>query len=154
MSYLGLDRRLLLVGLLASAGASATPLQITVSSAWTRPAAAGMNAAGYMTIANHGHSPDRLTSAASPIAARVTLHQSRMVGAVSVMRPVEGIDVTSRGQISLAPGGVHLMLEGLKRPLQPGDRAPVTLLFQHAGPVRAWLTVRTGTEAPTPGMRM
>lgn len=153
MSHTGFGRRLFLAGLLAFAGASAAPLRITVSSAWTRPAAAGMNAAGYMTIANNGRFPDRLTGAASPIAARVSLHQSRMAGNVSVMRPLEGVDVASHGQTSLAPDGVHLMLEGLKRPLRSGDRAPVTLRFRRAGSVRTWLSVRGGPAA-MPGMRM
>jgi hypothetical protein len=153
MNHQGLSRRLVLAGLLAAASASAAALRLVVADAWTRPAASGMNAAGYMTIANRGPFPDRLTGAASPIAARVSLHQSRMVGNVSIMRPIDGIEVTSHGRTSLAPGGFHLMLEGLKRPLRPGDRAPVTLFFQRAGPVRAWFTVRTGPAAAT-GMKM
>jgi copper(I)-binding protein len=153
MSHPGLGRRLFVVGLFVLTSASATPPRITVSGAWTRPAAAGMNAAGYLTVANQGRFQDRLTGAASPIAARVTLHQSHMVGNVSVMRALDGIAVASRGQINLAPGGFHLMLEGLKRPLRPGERAPVTLQFQRAGPVRAWLTVRNGPPAAT-GMKM
>ncbi|HWD67754.1 MAG TPA: copper chaperone PCu(A)C [Caulobacteraceae bacterium] len=153
MNHPGFGRRLLLVGLFAFASASATPPRITVIGAWTRPAAAGMNAAGYMTIANHDGFPDRLMGAASPMAARVSLHRSRKVGNVSIMRPIDGIDVTSHGRTSLAPGGFHLMLEGLKRPLRPGERAPVTLQFQRAGPVRAWLTVRSGPAAAT-GMKM
>lgn len=148
-----MDQRILIACLLVSASASAAPQRIRVTNAWTRPALAGMNAAGYMTFANRAPVPDRLDGASSPLAARVTLHQSRMVGSVSVMRPAAGVPVPSHGQASLSPGGFHLMMEGLKRPLKPGERAPVTLEFQRAGPVRAWLTVRGGAPV-SPGMKM
>lgn len=153
MRHQRLGRRLLLAGLLAAAAASAGPVRVVVADAWTRPAAAGMNAAGYMIIANRGPLPDRLTGATSPMAARVSLHQSRMIGNLSVMRPVSTIPAPPNGRTSLAPGGYHLMLESLKRPLRLGDRAPVTLIFQRAGPVRAWLIVRANA-AVSPGMTM
>jgi copper(I)-binding protein len=145
---------LLAAGFLAvGAVEAAAPSRIVVAGGWTRPAMVGMNAAGYMNIVNGGALPDNLTGAASPNAARVSLHQSRMVATVSVMRPVAALLVPARGQAVLAPGGFHMMLEGLKQPLRPGGRVPVTLFFQRAGRVRIWLNVRTGPSAMS-GMKM
>jgi hypothetical protein len=136
----------------ADAGPAATPA-IIIRQAWTRPTAAGINAAGYFTIANSAPFPDRLISAASPVAAKVSLHQSRQSGAVMIMLAVPALRIPARGQVSLAPGGFHLMLEHLARPLRVGDHVPVTLTFDRAGVVRARLEVRNAAPA-MPGMRM
>jgi copper(I)-binding protein len=149
----GLVRFLALAGFLAASAVAAARPGVIVSEAWTRPAAPGMTAAGYMSIANPGAVADALDGASSPIARRVTLHQSRLVGNVSVMRPLASLPLPAHGRASLAPGGLHLMFEGLKRPLKGGDRAPVTLRFRRAGPVRVWLAVRGGPSAMT-GMKM
>ena len=117
-------RRLTLAGFATLAlGAGAPKGPISIRGAWTRPAAAGMNAAGYLTIVNGGVRGDRLLSAASPAAARVTLHQSRQVGSVMTMVALPALDIPPRGAVSLAPGGYHLMFEGLKRPLKARPRA-------------------------------
>jgi hypothetical protein len=112
-----------------------------------------MNAAGYLTIVNQGPRADRLVGVASSAAARVSIHQSRQVGAVMTMRAVPVLTIPPRGAVELAPGGYHLMFVGLTRPLRPGDSAPVTLTFQRAGVVHARLVVRVAAPA-MPGMRM
>ncbi len=141
--------------LAAPMGALAQPPAIAVTGAWTRPAAAGLNAAGYLTIANKGAQADRLLGAASPVAATVTLHESRSVGGMMTMRPVAALAIPPGGSVALAPGRYHLMLEGLKRPLVSGQRAPLTLTFAHAGPVKIELEVRDGPPAPPmAGMKM
>jgi copper(I)-binding protein len=141
------------IAALLATGAS-LPAAISVTDAWTRPTpAAGMNAAGYLTIVNRGARPERLIAAASPAAARVTLHQSVRQGAVMTMRAAPFIEVPAHGQASLSPGGYHLMLEGVKRPLAVGQSVPVTLTFAGAGPSHISLAVRLGAGA-MPGMAM
>ena len=103
-------RRLVLALALLAAGASAPAPRLTVSGAWTRPAGAGMNGAGYLTIVNQGRNADRLIGAASPVAKTVSIHQSRQIGAMMTMRPMASIDVAGGARVSLAPGGLHLML--------------------------------------------
>ena len=149
-----LSRRLALAFLLvAAAGGAAAKSAITISQAWTRPATAGMNGAGYLTIANPAPFPDRLLSAASPAAAKVSLHQSRQSGTVMIMVDVPALRIPARGRVSLAPGGYHLMLEHLTQPLRVGDHVPVTLTFDRAGVVRARLEVR-GAAPAMRGMKM
>ena len=43
--------------------------------------------------------------------------------------------------VTLAPGGLHLMLMGLKAPLVEGETVPVTLTFANAGTVEIGLSV-------------
>jgi periplasmic copper chaperone A len=143
-------------GLLTTTGVRAQNLQsLVVTGAWTRPAAAGMNAAGYMTITNKGREADQLVGAASATAGSTTLHQSKMVNGVMTMRPVPSLPIAPGAAIALAPGSFHLMLEGLKRPLTVGAKVPVTLSFAHAGPVRVELEVRDAPpSAQMAGMKM
>lgn len=127
---------------------------ITVQGAWTRPAAAGMNAAGYGAIVNRGPRADRLIGATSPAASKVSIHESRAAGGVMSMRTLSDLAIPAGATVTFAPGGLHLMLEGLKRPLNPGARVAITLTFIKAGVVRSELVVRNGDPAPPmPGMR-
>jgi copper(I)-binding protein len=69
---------------------------------------------------------------------------------VMTMRPVEGGLVIAPGQtVALAPGGYHLMLMGLKEPLQQGRPVGVTLEFEKAGKVAVDLDVLgVGAQGP------
>ena len=127
---------------LAATPSLAGPLTVTVARAWVRPAPVGGATAGYFTLVNRAGLPDRLTGAASPAGSRVSLHESRMIGAMSAMRPLAGVGVPGRGPVVFAPGGKHLMIEGLRRPLRLGDTVPITLRLERAGAINARFQVR------------
>ena len=156
-----LVRRTLLLGAVATVAMAPVLLAqtsgrptIAVHEAWSRPANIGANGAGYMAIANTGSSADRLTAAESPVAVTVTLHQTQTVGGVTSMRPVDGIPIRAGQTVVLAPGGFHLMLEGLRRPLKVGDHVPVALTFAKSGAVRAELVVRAAAPQAMSDMKM
>src|SRR5215475_797352 len=88
---------------------------IAIRQAWSRATPKGAQvAAGYLTIENHGASPDKLISAATTAAAKVDLHEMAMAGGVMTMRPVDGgLVIPPGGSVTLAPGGSHLMFIGL-----------------------------------------
>lgn len=86
-------------------------------------------AAGYLTVRSTG-SADRLVGASAPVAAGVSLHRTTAAGA---MEATESIEVPAGGEVRFAPGGDHLMLEGLAEPLVPGDTVALTLRFERAG---------------------
>jgi copper(I)-binding protein len=130
----------------------ASPL--SVADAWSRPAAAAGAGVVYLTLVNRGPGDDALVSAASPLAARVVLHQTTNVGGVSSMRAIASLAIPAGRTVTLAPGGAHLMLEGLKHALRPGDRVPLTLTFSHAGARRVTSTVRVAPGETMPGMGM
>lgn len=117
---------------------------------WARPSAA-KNGAAYMSIVAKGKSDDRLTSAASPVAEKVELHTRVMEGDIMRMRPVDAIDVKPGQPAELKPGGLHVMLIGLKQPLQDGKSFPLTLTFQKAGTVTVEVSVSKQGAAPTHG---
>lgn len=99
------------------------------------------NGAVYIEIANRGESADRLTHASSSIAKRVSLHTHTISDGVLRMRPIEAIHVAPGTSTVLAPGGLHIMLMGLKEPLTTGKHFPLTLTFENAGTIEVEIAV-------------
>ena len=65
------------------------------------------------------------------------------------MEKLSNVSAPAGGTVLFRPGGKHLMLMGLKRPLKAGDRFPVTLTFASGAKVEATFTV--GLSAPAAG---
>lgn len=122
--------------LTASSALAAPPV---VTKAWSRPAAVGMMGGGFMTIT--ADAADVLVGAESPLAKRVEIHRSMMKGGVMSMEPVARVPIPAKGSVVLAPGGLHLMLHGIRAPLKLGQTAPITLVFASGARVPARLTV-------------
>ncbi len=135
------------IALCAIVAVAASASTLAVTGGWTRPTARGMNAAAYFTIVNRGASPDALISASSPLATSASLHESHQMGTVMTMRPLAAIPLPRGRKVLFAPGGLHLMLEGLKRPLRGGERVPVRLVFRRGAAQRVELVVGEGPPA-------
>ncbi|MCX7671349.1 MAG: copper chaperone PCu(A)C [Anaerolineae bacterium] len=141
---------LLLVGMVGCAAAptgemaGAAPGPIVVTEAWVRAAVTG-NSAAYMIIRNHGSAPDRLVRAAADMAAAVELHETKMEGGMMKMAPVDGIAIPAGGQVELKPGGLHIMLIGLKQELKAGTNVQLKLHFEKAGTLEVVAQVRPST---------
>lgn len=134
------------LALVAPAAAKAPALHV---SGWAR-AGVGSSAA-YVSVHNGG-AADRLIGASSPAAASVTIHDSQNSGGVMRMRAAGAVPVGGGGTITMKPGGLHIMLSGLKAPLRPGTKLPLTLRFEKAGLVRASLPVLPpGAQGPAAG---
>ncbi len=108
-----------------------------------------------LTIVNTGTSDDRLIAASSPVAEKSEPHSTIDDNGVMRMRPLAGIEVKAGERVELKPGGMHLMLTGLKAPLKLGQSFPLTLTFEKAGAVSVTVAVEkagaTGGHA-MPGM--
>ena len=118
---------------------AATPAlaQIKVEDAWSRATPPGAKiAAGYLIIRNGGPTPDRLLSASSPAAERVTTHITVQEGGISRMREVKGYEIPASGTFEAKPGGAHLMFENIKAPFKEGAMIPATLRFAKAGEMK------------------
>ena len=103
--------------------------QVDVSSAWARATVPGqMGTGAFMTIvAKDG---GRLIGAASPVAGVVELHEMSMENNVMKMRPITGLDLPAGREIQLKPGGHHVMLLDLKRPLKAGEKVKIELRLE------------------------
>lgn len=133
------------IGVVVLGGCSPAPSSaLTVSDAWAPVTPPGVSiGAGYLKITNGTAKVVRLTGGASAAAESVEIHSMSMDGGVMRMRPMtEGVEVPPGASIELSPGGMHLMLVGLKAPLTEGMNVPLTLSFEGAEPAAVQLTVK------------
>jgi copper(I)-binding protein len=116
---------------------------LEIDSPWARATPATAKAGGgYLTIKNTGTTPDRLISARSQAADKAEVHQMKMEGNVMRMREISGgLEIPPGATVTLAPGGLHLMMMGLKAPLKEGEKVPLTLVFEKAGSLDVELAV-------------
>jgi periplasmic copper chaperone A len=128
------------------------PLEI--NHPWARATAPTAPAGGgFLSITNKGTTPDRLIAIRSTVAQQSQLHEMKMEGNIMRMRELDhGLAIPAGATVTLAPGGYHVMLIGLKTPLKQGSRVPVTLVFEKAGSIDIELDVQAmGSAAPTHG---
>jgi hypothetical protein len=136
------------VALTATAAIAAKAGAIDISGAWSRPAPQGGNGVGYVVLANGGKA-DRLVSASTPVAGRVEMHESMIMGGKAMMHPrPRGVELPAGKTVAFKPEGLHLMLIGLKKPLKVGETVPVTLKFEKSGEVAVSFAVRAAGPAP------
>jgi copper(I)-binding protein len=121
---------------------------LAIGHPWTRPTR-GQTGAGYMKIGNSGTTPDRLTGGKSPAAEAVQIHEMHMDRGVMRMREIEGgFAIPAGATVEMKPGGVHLMLFGLKQPFELKQRVPLTLVFERSGTIDVELVVQMGEQTP------
>jgi hypothetical protein len=115
--------------------APAQAQQVSVKDAWIRGTVQGQSATGaFMELT--GKSNARLVGASSPAAKVVEVHNMKVENGVMKMFPVEGVDLPAGKPVKLAPGGYHVMLMELQKPLNAGDKVPLKLTFELAGKKR------------------
>lgn len=141
---------LLVLAAAAPAVHAAERAAIDVVQPWSRPAMAGMNGAGFMTLVNRGKAADALTGANSPLARKVELHRSSIAGGVASMQHVHRLAIPAGARVTFAPGGHHLMLIGLTKQLRPGDAVPVTLTFASGATKTVNFAVGSGAPPARP----
>lgn len=128
----------------------AAQAEISVTSPFSRASAPTAKAgAAFLTI-NVDAGNDKLLGGSTPVAEKVELHTHLMENGIAKMRPVEGgIAVAAGTPTELKPGGLHIMLIGLKAPLKQGESFPLTLNFEKAGAVTVSVPVQgPGAKAP------
>lgn len=126
---------------------------LVLTQLWARATPAGAKVgAAYLTIENSGSTPDRLISASTPLA-KAQIHEMKTVDGVMTMRPFEsGLTIAPGQKLTLAPGGLHLMLTDLKAPLKEGETLQVVLQFEKAGQIDAGFHIRpVGAQGPDGG---
>jgi periplasmic copper chaperone A len=112
----------------------------------TTPQSAGV----FMTLVNHGTTPDRLIAARTDAAEMAGLHTSSETadGVMQMLDLTEGLAVPGHETRALARGGDHIMLMGLTRPLKNGDTIRLILTFEREGEVT--LDVPVDNDRTTP----
>ncbi|MEQ8665109.1 MAG: copper chaperone PCu(A)C [Rhodospirillales bacterium] len=109
---------------------------IMIHHPWARASAGhAKTGAAYMEIMVTGDSADRLVAIETGVADRAEIHAHAAVDGVMKMMKLDGADVSPGEPAIFKPGGLHVMLFGLKAPLKEGESFPMTLIFEKAGRV-------------------
>ena len=88
-----------------------------------------MVSAAFLNLHNNGLRPRSLIAAHSDVADAVELHNHIMEDGMMKMRRVDAIVIPGHGEVVLQPGGSHIMLIGLTRSLEMGERVAIELEF-------------------------
>lgn len=121
--------------------AATAQAEVTAKDAWVRGTVPAQTSTGaFVTLTSTAEA--RLVKAASPLAKIVEIHESTTKDGVSRMQAVESVALPAGKPVQLKPGGLHVMLMGLSRPLRPGDEVPLTLTIEEKGGKRTPLAVR------------
>jgi periplasmic copper chaperone A len=115
--------------LLGTCAVAAEKTSVQVSNAWVRATVPGQPVAGaYMDL--RADRAVKLVGVASPVAKRGEIHEMKDDGGMMTMRAVEAVALPAGTTVSLAPGGLHVMLFGLEKPLVAGRKVKLTLEFR------------------------
>lgn len=93
------------------------------------------SAAVYLTLMNHGSEADTLTAIKTDSAETAEAHQTLDENGVMKMRAVETLSVNPHETVTFEPGGLHIMLTGLKAPLIEGQHIMLVMMFEKAGEI-------------------
>ena len=105
---------------------------VIVESPWVRGTVEGQQTSGaFMTLRTT--SDIAIVGVATPVAGMAEIHEMKLEGGVMKMRAAPRLSLSAGQTIALKPGGYHIMLMGLKRPLKTGDIVPITLKVEGAG---------------------
>ncbi|MEM8596359.1 MAG: copper chaperone PCu(A)C [Pseudomonadota bacterium] len=115
---------------------------LTIRHAWTRPAIPNRPMAGYFEVTNAGETAERLLRAESAGFGRLELHTTEEQDGVMTMRELDEIAIGAGETVSLAPGGLHVMLFDPDTLPGEGDTVSIELIFETAGTVSLDLAVR------------
>ena len=135
----------LFLAFLVASTAGAAPT-LSVEDPWVKegpPSARVL--AGYMTIRNGSSQTQTIIGVSSPAFAMVEMHRTEIQDGMARMVEQERLEVPASGQVSLEPGGYHLMLMGANRPLREGDTVEISLQPENGEPVVVQAPVRKAT---------
>jgi hypothetical protein len=114
--------------------------EITVKDAWVRATVPAQKSTGaFMTLTSTEDA--KVVSAKSPAAKTAEIHESMVMGGVNHMHEVEALELPAGKPVALKPGGHHVMLTGLARPLKVGERVPIQFVVEGRDGRRATLEV-------------
>jgi copper(I)-binding protein len=85
--------------------------------------------AAFLGLSNTGKEHHALVAVETPAAMMAEMHEHTMADGMMQMREVEKIDLPAGATVELKPGGLHIMLMGLKSQLKPGDGVEITLIY-------------------------
>jgi len=131
----------LFLSFVLAASSLAAQADVKATDAWVRATVPSQKSTGaFVTLTSSEDA--KVVGVASPAAAAVELHSSSMEGGVMRMRALDTLVLPAGKQVELKPGGTHVMLMGLARPVAAGDTFPLVFTIEDKRGKRSTLEVR------------
>ncbi|GGU81637.1 hypothetical protein GCM10010211_54790 [Streptomyces albospinus] len=121
-----------------------TAPQLKVSDPYMPQPVTQSMAGAYFVIKNSGGTADKLTSVTSDLSKDITIHKT--VG--NKMEQVDSLPVPANGELTLGPGGNHLMFMGLSKKPAEGQTVTIELHFATAAPITVQVPVKATSYTP------
>ena len=122
---------------------------IEIKNQWVRASNDGQDvSAAYMTIVSNEDT--RLTAIDRDVADVIEIHSMSMENGVMKMRMLDTLDLIADKPTELSPGGFHLMLFDLKKPLTAGKEAHFTLHFKNKAGQEKTISITSPIKAEAP----
>jgi periplasmic copper chaperone A len=122
-------RLLVILLALVTCAAIAQAPGLVVQDAWARQVPGSDVAAVYLSLRNPTAKPITVVGIESSVAEHAMIHETRTEGGQSRMRPHEQLVVAPGETVKFAPGGLHVMLHGMKQPVGVGQSLQLVLLL-------------------------
>ena len=120
--------------------------EVKVTEPWARSTVKEQKATGmFMTLTSSEDA--KLVGAVSPAARIVEVHEMSMTNNVMQMREVKALALPAGKAVQLKPGGYHVMLIDLAKPLEAGQKVPLTLTIESTDGKRSTVLVEAEVRA-------
>ncbi len=143
----------LVAAVAAMVAGSVYAADVQVSNAWARPTMPAQPVgAAYVTLTSAANA--ELVKVGSPVARKVELHTMTMKDGMMEMREIASLPLPAGKAVTLQPGGNHIMLIDLSKPLRVGDHVPLHLTVKQAGGKLVELDADAVVAEKAPGGQM
>ncbi|MGZ5039151.1 MAG: copper chaperone PCu(A)C [Usitatibacter sp.] len=113
---------------------------VTATDAWVRATVPAQKTTGaFLTLQSTDDA--KLVGVATPVANSAEIHESGMSAGTMRMHAVDSVALPAGRRVELKPGGYHVMLLGIAKPLGAGDKVPLTLTIEGPGGRRSTVDV-------------
>ncbi len=120
---------------------------VSIQNTWVRPTSAGQEVgAAYMTLTSD--QDVNLVHVDSDVTKSIEIHSMSMKNGVMKMRMLETLPLKAGTPYKLEPGGFHLMLFDLKKPLVEGAQVNFELTFKNKKNVEFKQQIKMTVKAP------
>ena len=125
------------------AGEQTQSARLEVTDPWVKASDEGMTAA-FATLTNIGDTELVVTAARTEAAGRAELHETveNADGSMAMQAREGGFVIPAGGHLMLAPGGEHIMLMDLAKPLEPGEAVAIDLTLADGSTLTFEATVK------------
>ena len=129
------------IGAALAACALSAHAEVTAKDFWVRgtvPVQKTTGAFGVLTSTTDA----KLVGVKSPAAKIVELHEMSMKGGIMHMQAIDSLALPAGKPVRLGPGGYHVMLIDLAKPLHPGETVPLEFVVEDAKGKRSSVDVQ------------